>query len=128
MSHAVIGQPVPEAQEPISRRVAEEIYPLTVTQARTQVVIQAAVIAALIVAGAVAGFPRSWAFGAAMVATGVLAALIDLRWWLWVRQADPLDVYRLLQIRDESHISGKRSPLTIIISIIAGMLWLTAAR
>ena len=128
MSHVVTDHSVPEAQEPISRHVAEEIYPLTVKQARTQVLIQAAVIAVLIGTGAAAGFPRSWAAGAAMVGAYVVAAVIDLRWWLWVHKADPVDAYRLLQIRDDSHVIGKRSPVTTIVSIVVMMLWLSAAR
>lgn len=128
MNHAVTGQSVPEAQEPISRRVAAEIYPLTVKQARTKVLIQVAVIAVLVVTGWAGGFPRSWAIGAAMVGAGVVAAIIDLRWWLWVRQADPVDAYRLLQIRDDSHVIGKRSPATTIVSIMVMVLWLSAAR
>lgn len=128
MAHAITDSPVPEAQEPVSRRVAEELYALTVKQARARVLIQLAVIAVLILTGALAGFPRSWAIGAMMVAAGLVAAFIDLRWWLWVRRADPVDAYRLLQIRDESHVSGKRSPATTIVSIVAFLLWLSAAR
>jgi hypothetical protein len=128
MSHVVIGRDLPEDQDPVSRQVAEEVYPLAVRQARTQVLIQAAIVTALIAAGVVMKFPRSWAFAAAMIATGIVAVVIDVRWWLWVRRADPVDAYRLLQIRDESHVSGVRSPMTIFIQIVVITLWLTAAR
>ena len=128
MNNAVNLADVPEEYEPVSRRVAEEVYPLAVGQARTQVVIQLAALLALVAIGAVMGFPRSSAFAAAMVTTGTVALIIDLRWWLWLRRADAIDAYRFAQVREDSSVAALHSPARVILTVIVVVLWLTAAR
>src|SRR5687768_8829428 len=91
----------------VSPRVAAEVYPLAVKQACAQVIIQVVVLLTLIGSGFVVGFPLSFAFAAGLIGAGLVATVIDIRWWLWLRRADPVDAYRLLQLREDS--SGRAS-------------------
>jgi hypothetical protein len=127
MNDAVTDRDGHDAAESVSLRVAEELYPLAVKQARSQVMIQLVVLSALVALVAITGFQRSMAFAAAMIATGAVATAIDIRWWLWVRRAEPVDVYRLSQMREHSE-SAIRSPLTLTINVVVAVLWLIVAR
>lgn len=85
--------------EPASERVARELYPLAVRQARGRVVLQFSVIAGYLVLLELGGFPRHWAWFTGMFAVGVVAAIYDVRWWMWLRRANPVEGFARLQAR-----------------------------
>jgi hypothetical protein len=104
-------------------RVAREVYPIAVSQARAQVLIQLAVIVAFVLLWAVSGFPRQLVSTAGMIAAGSIATAYDIRWWLWLRRADPVEAYARVQARDDRQGGSLRSRLTLIASIGLLTLW-----
>jgi hypothetical protein len=85
----------------IEPSVARELYPLTVRQARNQVLIELFTLAAL---GAFIAIVASSTLRLCFAFTffvGAAATVRDVRWWLWVRRADPVDAYSRLQRRAE---------------------------
>src|SRR5262245_49583528 len=94
-------------------RVAAEVYPLAVKQARGQVLLQMAVMLLCVVLLVLARFPRRLAWTVGILTTGAVATAYDVRWWLWLRRADPVEGYRRLQARP-THEGGRfRAGLTL---------------
>ena len=91
----------------VNEEVARQLYPATVSQARAQVIIQLAVIAAFVVWWAVLGFPRQLAWTVGMITVGAVATAYDIRWWLWLRRANPVEAYLRVQSRDDRGICGR---------------------
>jgi hypothetical protein len=103
--------------------VARVLYPITVRQARGQVLLQLAVIAAFVSWCMVLGFPRQLAWTAGMITAGVVATAYDIRWWLWLRRATPAEAHARLQARDDREGGAFRFRLTLLISFGLFALW-----
>jgi len=103
--------------------VVRELYPVTVRQARTQAVVEVAALTVYLVLLVITGFPKQLAFFGGMLLMGIAATAYDLRWWLWLRNADPRDAYVRAQARDDSY-AGPRSPLFAVVIIILVAIWL----
>ena len=97
---SIAGDRVGTQSELGSERVARELYPLAVQQARGRVILQLSVIAGFLLLVSLAGFPRRQAYFTGMFAIGVVAAIYDVRWWLWLRRADPVEGFTRLQARN----------------------------
>ena len=108
----------------VSERVAGEIHPIAVRQARDSVIRQGLVIAAFVLSTPLAGFT-----GASLCFTGLLAVLVvttiyDFRWWLWIRHAEPVEAFTRMQARTGLEGGAVRSSLTAVVMIAAlGLLW-----
>jgi hypothetical protein len=111
-----------EAQFDVSYDVAKELYPLTLRQARGQVAIQIAVLSVFGVLILVGGLQRGLACTASMVAAGAVATAYDVRWWLWLRHADPIAAYCRNQVRSDSERS-RRQGISLAVSVGALMVW-----
>ena len=107
----------------VSEEVARQVYPVAVSQARWQVIIQLAVIAAFVLWWAVLGFPRQLAWTVGMITVGAVATAYDIRWWLWLRRANPVDAYVRMQARDDREGGSRRFRLTILASLLLLALW-----
>ena len=107
----------------VSQRVAREIHPIAVRQARERVILQVSIILTFVVLGAAGGFRRDMMFYVGMFAVGVVSMVYDFRWWRWVRQADPVDAYARLQARTAQEGGAARQWLTVAISVVALATW-----
>jgi hypothetical protein len=58
-----------------------------------------------------------------MITVGAIATAYDIRWWLWLRHANPPEAYARLQVRDGREDSSFRSRLTLVASIGLFALW-----
>src|SRR5262245_27262103 len=115
-------------QDVSDARVAAEIYPIAVKQARGQVLLQISVLVIFVVALVVARFPRNIAWSVGLMTTGAVATVYDLRWWLWLRRADPVEGYRRLQARPKREGGQFRQRLTLGVTIGAFLFWIMVAR
>jgi hypothetical protein len=111
-----------------AERVARELYPIAVRQARGEVVLQLLVLGALATVLAVLGPPRHLAWAAVPLAAGGVATAYDIRWWLWLRQADAVEAHQRLQARSEFEGNGFRRRLTLVVSVCAILVWVILAR
>jgi hypothetical protein len=114
---------LPDKTNPVHDDVARELYPMTVRQARGQVLLQLAVIAACVLFWVVLGFPRQIAWTVGMITAGAVATAYDIRWWLWVRRTNPVEVHARLQARDDREGGVFRSRLTLLVSFGLFTLW-----
>jgi hypothetical protein len=57
-----------------------------------------------------------------MLFGGMVAFILDLRWWLWLRHADPVTAYERLQTREERERSA-RGHLAAAFSVVFVLLW-----
>jgi hypothetical protein len=112
----------------VDEEVARELYPVSVRQARAQVIIQVAVIAAFVVWWAVLSFRRQFAWTVGMITVGAVATAYDIRWWLWLRRANPVEAYARVQTRDGREGGAFRSRFTLIASIGLFALWWLAGK
>ena len=96
---------------------------LAIRQARAQVAIQIAVLAGCLSILAGLGFPRRVAWTVGVVTAGAVATAYDVRWWLWLRRAEPAEAYQRLQQR-ENVVGGKRrARMTLMASASLFALW-----
>ena len=84
----------------VEDRVARELYPVALQQARSAAFVQSGVVTALLAVWFVLGFSRGLAMGSILV-PGLIATVRDVRWWLWLRHADPIEANRRLEEREE---------------------------
>jgi hypothetical protein len=108
-----------------TERVARELYPLAVRQARGRVVLQFGVIAAWCVLLAFAGFPRHWGWFTGLFAVGVVTTIYDVRWWMWLRRADPVEGFARLQARNPLKEGGaiRQALIAAVWAAALGMWW-----
>ena len=112
-------------------RVATELYPLTLAQARGAAVLQLAVMAPLVILMGVfslVGFPRETLGMIPIVTHGTFATVRDVRWWLWVRTAAPVEAARRLQERDDLGSPSRSRWLPVVVYAILGAAWWTLRR
>jgi hypothetical protein len=114
---------MPDETNLVHDDVARELYPTTVRQARGQVLLQLAVIAAFVLWCVVLGFPRRLAWTVSMITAGGVATVYDIRWWLWLRRANPVEAYARLQARNDREGGAFRSRLTLLVSFGLFTLW-----
>jgi len=107
----------------VDDEVARQVYPVAVGQARGQVIIQLAVIVAFVGYWAVFSFRRELAWTVGMITSGAVATACDVRWWLWLRRADPVEAYARVQARDEQKVGSVRFVLTLLVSFGLLALW-----
>jgi hypothetical protein len=100
----------------VGEEVARQVYPAAVSQARGEVIIELAVIAAFVAYWAVFGFRSELAWTVGMITSGAVATAYDIRWWLWLRRADPVEAYARVQARDERKVGSVRFVLTLLVS------------
>jgi hypothetical protein len=111
------------AELDVSYDVAKDLYPVTLRQARAQVAIQALVLLVFALLLLVGGLRRRLAWTVSMLAAGAVATAYDVRWWLWLRRADPIAAYRRNQTRSASE-RQQRQRLSLAVSVGALMVWL----
>ena len=115
------------AAEPdvVSERVAGEIYPIAVRQARERVVRQSLVIGGFVLSTPLAGLGLPWLCFVGLFAMLVVATVYDFRWWLWLRRAQPVEACTRLQVRTGLEGEPVRSILTaVVIAATIGLWWL----
>jgi hypothetical protein len=104
-------------------RVARELYPTTLAQARREVVIQILALAGFVAFFVTIGFDRQFAWMVAVVAPGLLATVRDVRWWLWLRHADPVEANRRLQAREIVGSPTASSRAAFALTVILLLVW-----
>lgn len=114
---------MPDEIDSVNDEVARQVYPVAVDQARWQVIIELAVIAAFVMLSAASGFHRQFAWMVGMMTAGAIATAYDIRWWLWLRQANPVEAYARVQARDGREGGSFRSRLTLIATVGLLALW-----
>jgi hypothetical protein len=107
----------------VNDQVARQVYPAAVSQARAEVIIQLAVIAAFVAFWAVFSFKRELAWTVGVITSGAVATAYDIRWWLWLRRADPVEAYARVQARDDRIVSSLRFVLTLLVSFGLFVVW-----
>lgn len=111
--------------ELVSERVAGEIYPIAVSQARERVFYQAVVIGFLLAGFAIAGFRQGDRWYIGMLAMLIVSAVYDFRWWMWVRRAGPAEAFTRLQARTGREGGSARTTLTLmVVVVLLGLWWL----
>jgi hypothetical protein len=104
-------------------RVARELYPTTLAQARREVLIQVLVLAAFVAFFVITGYHRQFAWMVAAVAPGLIATVRDVRWWLWLRHADPVEANRRLQAREIVGSPTASSRAAFALTVVLILAW-----
>ena len=109
----------------VSERVAGEIYPIAVRQARDSVIRQGLVIGAFVLSTPLVGLTGASLCLVGLVAMLVVTTIYDFKWWLWIRRAQPSEAFARLQARTGLEGGSERSILTAAVMVAAlGLLWL----
>jgi len=114
------------AAEPdvVSERVAREVYPIAVRQARERVVYQSLIIGAFVLSTPLAGLDVPFLCFVGLFAMLVVTTIYDFRWWLWLRRAPPVEAFTRLQVRTGREGGSARSILTaVVIAASLGLWW-----
>jgi hypothetical protein len=104
-------------------RVARELYPITLAEARREVILQALTITALLASFVIVGSPGQLLWMVAIVAPGLVATVRDLRWWLWLRHADPIEANRRLEARELPGSPTASPRVAIALSVVLFVVW-----